>query len=315
MAREIRIGVVGAGRIGSMHASIVARRVPGLRLAAVHDRDGVAAARVADEHRVAVAPSVEALVARDDVDAVAVCSPSDAHVEVIEAAAAAGKAIFCEKPVSLELELVDRALAAVAAAGVPFQVGFNQRFDPGHRSVRDAVERGAIGEVHLVRITSRDPAPPPVAYARGSGGLFLDMTIHDFDLARFLTGSEVVEVFARGAVRVEPAFAAIGDVDTAVVVLVHADGCITTIDNARQAAYGYDQRVEVHGSAGMAASENAAVHGGVVRMPRASAAPASSSRSSSATPRATWPSGRRSGTTCATAAHRRCPPRTAARRS
>ena len=155
---------------------------------------------------------------RPDVDAVAICTSTDTHADLIVAAAEAGKAIFCEKPVSLDLAEVDRALQAVDEAGVPFQIGFNRRFDPAHQSVRDAVAAGAVGEPHLVRITSRDPAPPPMEYVRHSGGIFLDMTIHDFDMARYVTGSEVVEVFARGAVRVDPAFAEAGDVDTAVIV-------------------------------------------------------------------------------------------------
>jgi myo-inositol 2-dehydrogenase/D-chiro-inositol 1-dehydrogenase len=180
------------------------------------------------------------------------------------AAAEAGTAVFCEKPVSLALGELDRALDAVREAGVPFQIGFNRRFDPAHASVRDAVLSGEVGEVHLVRISSRDPAPPPLDYVKSSGGIFLDMTIHDFDMARYLTGSEVVEVFARGALRVEPSYAEAGDIDTALVTLVHQDGCLTTIDNSRRAAYGYDQRVEVFGSLGMAASENPAAHTGVV---------------------------------------------------
>ena len=139
---------------------------------------------------------------------------------------------------------------------MPFQIGFNRRFDPAHQSVRDAVASGQVGEPHLVRITSRDPEPPPPSYVRASGGIFLDMTIHDFDMARYVTGSEVVEVYARGAVRIDPSFADAGDVDTALVVLEHEDGCLTAIDNSRQAVYGYDQRVEVFGSGGMAASEN-----------------------------------------------------------
>ena len=197
-----------------------------------------------------------------DADAVAICTGTDTHAELVAAAARAGKAIFCEKPVSLDLAEVDAALAAVEAAGVPFQIGFNRRFDPAHQSVHDAVVSGAVGEPHLVRISSRDPAPPPLAYVQVSGGIFLDMTIHDFDMARYVTGSEVVEVFARGAVRIDAGFAAAGDVDTALVTLVHASGCLTAIDNSRQAAYGYDQRVEVHGSAGMAASEDPLAHTG-----------------------------------------------------
>src|SRR5205085_22886 len=155
---------------------------------------------------------------------VAICTSTDTHADLIVAAAQAGKAIFCEKPVSLDLAEVDRALAAVEAAGVPFQIGFNRRFDAAHAAVAAAVADGEIGEPQLARISSRDPAPPPVAYIEHSGGIFLDMTIHDFDMARFVTGSEVVEVFARGAVRVDPAIGATGDVDTAVVTLVHDNG-------------------------------------------------------------------------------------------
>ena len=174
-------------------------------------------------------------------------------------------AIFCEKPISLDLAQVDVALAAVEAAGVMLHVGFNRRFDPAHRSVRDAVASGELGRLNVVRITSRDPAPPPIAYIERSGGLFLDMTVHDFDMARFVTGSEVVEVFARGDVRIDEAIGAAGDIDTAVVVLRHADGCFTVIDNSRQCAYGYDQRVEAFGTRGVAMSDNPASHSGVRR--------------------------------------------------
>jgi myo-inositol 2-dehydrogenase/D-chiro-inositol 1-dehydrogenase len=214
---------------------------------------------------VPAAAELDELLGAADVDAVAICASTGAHADLIVAAADAGKAIFCEKPVSLDLAEVDRALAAVEAARVPFQIGFNRRFDAAHAAVADAVASGRIGEPHLARISSRDPAPPPLAYVRGSGGIFLDMTIHDFDMARFVTGSEVVEVFARGAVRVDPAFGEAGDVDTAVITLVHDNGCMTTIDNSRQAVYGYDQRVEVFGSAGMAASENPLAHTALVR--------------------------------------------------
>jgi myo-inositol 2-dehydrogenase/D-chiro-inositol 1-dehydrogenase len=260
----LRIGVIGVGRIGRMHAELLARQVPGATVGAVYDPFDAAAREVADQLGVPSAASVADLLAAD-VDAVAICSSTDTHAELLVAAAEAGKAIFCEKPVSLDLGVVDRALEAVEAAGVPFQIGFNRRFDPAHAAVREAVASGAVGDPHLVRISSRDPAPPPLEYVRHSGGLFLDMMIHDFDMARFVTGSEVVEVFARGAVRVEPAFADAGDVDTALVTLVHEDGCLTAIDNSRRAVYGYDQRVEVFGSAGMAASENPLGHTAVVR--------------------------------------------------
>jgi myo-inositol 2-dehydrogenase/D-chiro-inositol 1-dehydrogenase len=249
------MGIAGVGRIGRMHASILARQIPRAEVVAVADAFEQAAADVATDLRVR-ALSVDELIESSDVDAIAICTPSESHVDLIVRAAEAGKAIFCEKPVSLDVGEVDRALAAVERAGVPFMVGFNRRFDPGHRSVQAAVQAGRIGDVQLARITSRDPALPPPGYVDNSGGIFVDMTIHDFDMARFVVGSPVVEVFAKGAVLIDPAIGAVGDVDTAVVVLTHANGAITTIDNSRQAVYGYDQRVEVMGSAGMATSEN-----------------------------------------------------------
>jgi myo-inositol 2-dehydrogenase / D-chiro-inositol 1-dehydrogenase len=261
----VRVGVIGTGRIGRMHAELLSHQVPGASLAAVHDVRPEAAAALAGELNVTATNRVEELLGSSEVDAVAICSSTHTHAELVTAAARAGKAVFCEKPVSLDLAEVDRALAAVREAGVPFQIGFNRRFDPAHRSVRDAVRDGAVGEPHLVRISSRDPLPPPLDYVRVSGGIFLDMTIHDFDMARYVTGSEVVEVYARGALRIEPAYADAGDIDTALAVLTHENGCITAIDNSRRASYGYDQRVEVFGSRGMAASENPLTHSGVVR--------------------------------------------------
>jgi myo-inositol 2-dehydrogenase / D-chiro-inositol 1-dehydrogenase len=260
----LRIGIVGVGRIGAMHAELIAHQVPGAALAGVADARAETAQSVAARLD-APALDVDALISSPDVDAVAICSSTDTHVEVMVAAAAAGKAIFCEKPVSLDLAQVDRGLAAVDAAGVPLMIGFNRRFDPAHRAVHDAVASGEVGDPQLVRISSRDPAPPPLDYIKVSGGIFLDMTIHDFDMARFVTGSEVVEVYAQGAVRIEPALTAVPDLDTAAVTLTHANECITVIDNSRQAVYGYDQRVEVFGSKGMAASENPLAFPGVVR--------------------------------------------------
>jgi myo-inositol 2-dehydrogenase / D-chiro-inositol 1-dehydrogenase len=260
----IRIAVLGAGRIGRMHAEMIARRVPGAELACVFDVAQGLAAAVAGELRAPSAASVDEAMGPDS-DAVAICTSTDTHVSLIEAAARAGKHIFCEKPVSMDLALVDRALAVVADCGVKLHVGFNRRFDPAHCSVRDAVVSGRIGQLELVRITSRDPAPPPISYLKGSGGIFLDMTVHDFDMARFVTASEVVEVYADGGALVDPAIGAIGDIDTAVVVLRHQNGCMTTIDNSRRAAYGYDQRIEAFGSAGLALSENPTVHSGSFR--------------------------------------------------
>src|SRR5215218_252637 len=275
MSREdplmLRIAVIGVGRIGSLHAELLAQRVARADLAVVADLDDETARTVATELGVPATGVEEALAG--DADAVAICTSTDTHADLIVAAARAGKAIFCEKPVSLDLGEVDRALAAVEQAGVPFQIGFNRRFDPAHASVREAVAAGRVGEPQLVRISSRDPAPPPIAYIRDSGGMFLDMTIHDFDMARFMTGSEVVEVVARGAVRIDPAIGEAGDIDTALLMLVHEDGCLTAIDNSRQAVYGYDQRVEVFGSHGMAASENPLAHSGVVQTADGTTAP------------------------------------------
>lgn len=261
----VRIGVLGVGRIGKMHAELVASQVPGASLAMVQDINADAATAVGAQLGVPSTTSADELLGSADVDAVAICSSTDTHVPLLVASAKAGKAIFCEKPVSLDLAKVDEGLDAVEASAVPIQIGFNRRFDPAHASVRAAVLDGTVGDLHILRITSRDPAPPPIAYIKVSGGLFLDMMIHDFDMARFVTGSEVVDVHANAAVRVDPAIGEAGDVDTAVVVMRHENGCITTIDNSRQAVYGYDQRVEAFGSAGMAASENPFTHTGIRR--------------------------------------------------
>jgi myo-inositol 2-dehydrogenase / D-chiro-inositol 1-dehydrogenase len=259
-AAAIGVGIVGVGRIGRMHAALVARDVPGLALAAVYDTDGAAAATVGEDLGVPASASADELISRSDVDAIAICSSTDTHVELLVAAAPTGKPLFLEKPISLDLVEVDRALEAVASTGSFLQVGLNRRFDPSHRSVRDAVASGAVGALHLVRITSRDPEPPPLAYVKVSGGIFLDMTVHDFDMARFVTGSEVDEVYARGEVRVDPAIGEAGDLDTAVVTLRHGDGTLTLIDNSRRSTYGYDQRVEAFGADGLAASDNPLVH-------------------------------------------------------
>jgi myo-inositol 2-dehydrogenase/D-chiro-inositol 1-dehydrogenase len=258
---NLRLGLFGCGRIGRMHAELLARRVPGAALGAVYDAVPALASEVGAAVGARVASSVDEVLGDDDVDAIAICSSTDTHVDLLVRGAGARKAIFCEKPISLDLDEVTRALDAVAAAGVPLQIGFNRRFDPGHRAVRDAVARGDVGSLHLVRISSRDPAPPPLEYIAVSGGIFLDMTGHDFDMARFVTGSEVVEVYAQGSVKITPEIAQYGDVDTAVVQLRHANDVLTVIDNSRRAVYGYDQRVEAFGAGGLTASDNVPVHG------------------------------------------------------
>jgi myo-inositol 2-dehydrogenase/D-chiro-inositol 1-dehydrogenase len=256
-----RIGIIGCGRIGRMHAGLLDSEITGFEVVALADAVLAAAEGVSSKLGVP-AMSIEELLASESVDTVAICSSTDSHVDLVVAAAEAGMAIFCEKPVSLNLAEVERALDAVERAGVPFMIGFNRRFDPGHKSVRDAVSQGTVGDLHVLRITSRDPAAPPPEYVAASGGIFLDMTIHDFDMARYIAGSEIVEVFARGAVRVDPRIGEAGDVDTAMTMLMHEDGTITAIDNSREAVYGFDQRIEAFGSGGMAVSDNPKAHAG-----------------------------------------------------
>jgi len=236
---------------------VLAYRVPGAKLLAVTDALPANAQRCAADFQIPqVAATPAELFADPAIQAVAICSSTDTHVEFMIEAAKAGKHIFCEKPIALDLKAIDTALAAVKQAGVKLQVGFNRRFHANFAQVHDLVASGKIGQPHLVRISSRDSTPPPVSYVKVSGGIFLDMTIHDFDMARFLIGSEVEEVYAAGAVLVDPAIGEAGDIDTTVITLRYANGAIGTIDNSRQAVYGYDQRVEVFGSEGMAFSNN-----------------------------------------------------------
>ena len=262
-AGTLRLALLGCGRIGQMHAELLTSRVGGVEVAKVYDAVPEVAARLGAVHGLEVASTLpEALT---DVDAVAVCTSTDTHAELITLAADAGLATFCEKPISLDLATVDATLAAVDKAGTYLQVGFNRRFDPAHEAVRVAVADGSLGTLCLVKITSRDRLPPPIAYLARSGGMFLDMTIHDFDMARFISGSDIVEVHAAvGAALVDPAIGEIGDVDTSVVVLRHAAGCLSVIDNSRQAVYGYDQRVEALGTNGLATSENPPRHTAVI---------------------------------------------------
>lgn len=250
----LRIGVLGCGRIGRVHARSI-RGLEGARIVAVADALPQAAADLAATTGAEVR-SVEAILSAPDVDAVIIGSPTDSHFDQILAAAAGGKAIFCEKPVDMSVANIRTCMAAVSAAGVPFMTGFNRRFDPNFASLRARLREGAIGAIELVIITSRDPAPPPVSYIQRSGGLFRDMMIHDFDMARFLMGEDFVRLHAVGSALVDPAIGAAGDVDTAAVVLTTASGRICQISNSRRAAYGYDQRIEVHGASGMLRAEN-----------------------------------------------------------
>lgn len=253
----VRIGVLGAGRIGRLHAENLARLVPGARVVAVADaRIDVARAAAAACPGARAVEDSRRLVDAADLDAVVIASPTDTHAPLLEAAAAAGKHVFCEKPLDLDLERARVAADAVRRAGVLLQIGFNRRWDPSFRRIAESVRGGGIGDVHLVRITSRDPSPPPAEYVRSSGGLFLDMAIHDLDMARYASGREVETVFAEGSVLVDPSIGHAGDVDTAAVTLRLDGGALALIDNSRRAVYGYDQRVEVFGSRGCLAAGN-----------------------------------------------------------
>jgi myo-inositol 2-dehydrogenase/D-chiro-inositol 1-dehydrogenase len=257
MTDKLNIGLIGAGRIGRLHAENLAYRLPEANPVAVSDIFVDAAVKIAAELGIPAAYQDHRPILEDKaIEAVLICSSTDTHAQLIEEAAAAGKHIFCEKPIALDLNKIDDALAAVDQAGVKLQVGFNRRFDPNFSRVREVVASGEIGTPHILRITSRDPQPPPIEYIKVSGGIFLDMTIHDFDMARFLMGSEVEEIYAAGGVLVDPAIGEAGDIDTTIINLRFANGALGTIDNSRQAVYGYDQRVEVFGSAGMVAVSN-----------------------------------------------------------
>jgi myo-inositol 2-dehydrogenase/D-chiro-inositol 1-dehydrogenase len=250
----VRFGLLGAGRIGKVHARAVAGNSDA-RLVAVADVVPKAASELAESHGAEVR-TLDAIAKARDIDAVIICTPTDLHAEQIERFARARKAIFCEKPIDLDLARVKACLAVVEYTDATLMVGFNRRFDPHFMAVREAIAGGAIGKVEMVQITSRDPGPPPYDYIKRSGGIFRDMTIHDFDMARFLLGSEPVLVSAHGAALVDKEIGRLGDFDTASVVLATKAGQQCVISNSRRATYGYDQRIEVLGSKGMIAAEN-----------------------------------------------------------
>ncbi len=246
---ELRIGIAGLGRIGRIHFANFQQHVAGATVVAAADPSPEARSFV-PAHGVEAYATFEELLEHDAPDAVVIGTPTDFHADYVMVAAKRGLHVFCEKPLDLTVEKVRATLAVVEQAGVQLMLGFNRRFDPNFVKVKEIVASGQVGEPHLIRITSRDPAPPPLEYLRHSGGLFLDMTIHDFDMARFLGGEEIVEVYARGANLLDPAIGETGDIDTAVCLLSFASGATAIIDNSRQAVYGYDQRVEVFGSKG-----------------------------------------------------------------
>ncbi len=250
----LRIGLLGAGRIGKVHAGAVAATT-GAQLVAVADVIP-AAAKVIAEASGATVRTIDEIIVSNDVDAVLITTPTDMHADLIERAAKAGKKIFCEKPIDIDVARVRRCLKVVERTGALLMVGFNRRFDPHFVELKRRIDAGAVGDIEMVQIVSRDPGPPPADYITRSGGMFRDMTIHDFDMARFILGEEPVTVSATASVLVDPNIGKLGDVDSAAIVLQTASGRIAIISNSRRATYGYDQRVEVHGSLGMARAEN-----------------------------------------------------------
>jgi myo-inositol 2-dehydrogenase/D-chiro-inositol 1-dehydrogenase len=254
--KKTKLAVAGLGRIGKIHLNNLCRKCDGMEVIAVMDpmEDAVP---IAEGYGIPqVFTDFDDLLAMEELEAVVICSPTDTHADYVIRAARAGKQIFCEKPLDLSLERVVEVLKVVEECGVKLMLGFNRRFDPNFERVRQLVQDDSIGDPQILKITSRDPGPPPISYIKVSGGMFLDMAIHDFDMARYISGKEVKEVFAAAAVKVDREIGVAGDFDTAVITLIFEDDTLAVIDNSRQAAYGYDQRLEVFGSKGMASADN-----------------------------------------------------------
>jgi len=254
----MKIAIIGTGRIGRVHIKNISTAVSELEIKIVADPfiDKEGEDYVKEFGIPVVTKDVDSIFADPEIAAVLICSSTDTHYDYIIKSAAAGKHIFCEKPVDHDVKRVKKALEVVKQSGVKMQIGFNRRFDHNHRGVYEAVRKGQIGNPHILKITSRDPAPPTIEYVKKSGGIFYDMMIHDFDMIRFLAGCEATEVYTNGAVLIDSAIGKENDVDTALVTLTFENGAIGVIDNSRQAVYGYDQRIEVFGSKGAALDEN-----------------------------------------------------------
>ncbi|MCY6369441.1 inositol 2-dehydrogenase [Clostridium ganghwense] len=254
----IKLGIIGAGRIGKVHAESINKYVVDAEVKSIADPFmNEEISKWAENMGIKnTYKDYKEILNDTEIDAVLVCSSTDTHSQISIEAARAGKHIFCEKPIDHDVEKIKEVLREVEKAGVKYQVGFNRRFDHNFRAIKETVQSGKIGAPHIIKVTSRDPEAPPIDYVRVSGGMFLDMTIHDFDMIRFLSGSEVEEVYAMGNVLVDPAIGEAGDIDTAIVTLKLANGALGVIDNSRQAAYGYDQRAEVFGSKGSVAVTN-----------------------------------------------------------
>lgn len=257
----LKVGIIGAGRIGKVHTESICNYVKNAEVKAIADpflseETAAWAKKLGVE---VVTKDYHEILADPEIGAVLICSSTDTHSPISIEAIHAGKHIFCEKPIDHDVAKINEVRKALEGTGLKYQVGFNRRFDHNFEAVRNAVQAGKIGEPHIVKITSRDPEPPSAAYVAVSGGMFLDMTIHDFDMARFLVGSDVEEVYVQSAVLVDPAIGEAGDVDTAVITMKMTNGALAVIDNSRRAVYGYDQRAEVFGSKGMVAVENDSV--------------------------------------------------------
>jgi len=256
--KKIKVGIIGAGRIGKVHTDSITFNIPGAEVKTIVDKfmNDEIKEWAASRGIMKTSDNPKDIFDDSEIDAVLICSSTDTHAQFTREAAEAGKHIFCEKPVDTNIDRIRETLKIVEKSGVKFQIGFNRRFDHNFRALKETAMAGKIGETHMVHITSRDPQPPNPAYIKDSGGLFLDMTIHDFDMARFLSGSEVEEIYVQGAVLVDPEIGKQGDIDTAIITMKFASGAIGSIDNSRKAAYGYDQRAEIFGSRGSVFSRN-----------------------------------------------------------
>ncbi len=253
---KIKVAIAGLGRIGKIHLKNLCRNFSEIEVIATMDVAESSKAIVEEFNVPLFTQNFDDLLAISKLDAVVICSPTDTHADYVVKAARAGKHIFCEKPLDLSLERVQEVLNIVEACGVKLMLGFNRRFDPEFKKIRQLIVNDAVGDPQIIKITSRDPGPPPIEYVKVSGGMFLDMAIHDFDMARYISGKQVKEVFAKGTVMVDPEIGKAGDIDTAIITLTFDDGSMAVIDNCRQAVYGYDQRLEVFGSKGMVQAEN-----------------------------------------------------------
>lgn len=254
--KKLNVGIIGAGRIGQVHAKSITYHIPQAKIVAISDIYYEGAEKVAESLGIPNAyEDYHEILNNPEIDAVLICSSTDTHADIAVEAAEAGKHIFCEKPVDLTVAKIKKVIAAVEKAGVKLQIGFNRRYDHNFAEIKRLANDGKLGKLQTIKITSRDPEPPSIDYVKVSGGIFLDMTVHDFDMARFI-GGEVEEVYANAAVTVDEAIGEAGDVDTALIALKFKNGAIGVIDNCRKACYGYDQRLEVFGTGGQASAAN-----------------------------------------------------------